>query len=194
MCDVSVLCELVRANRYSANRYVRIGTVRIGTCESALCESVLCESVWWRIEAVRIEAVCFEGYVVRPPRTLPSLSPPSFQLNQTSAIFMSSTGQSTSSTSNIQSIIDASLDYTRLTEKDFSKDSLATLFKHSNSPEAILKLLQRRNNALDEYHDRNQKLIISLGPTVRVLQVLSQVVSEADNLVSETYHPVRPST
>ena len=101
---------------------------------------------------------------------------------------MSSTGQAILSTSNIQLIIDASADYTRFTGKDLSKDSLATLFKHSNSPEAIFELLKRRNNAFEEYQDGNQRLTRSLGPTVRVLQAFSQVLGEAVSLVSDTYH------
>lgn len=104
---------------------------------------------------------------------------------------MSSTGQALSS--NIQLIIKNALaEYTRLTGKDLSKDPLATLFKHSNSPEAILELLQRRNNAFGEY--RNQKLISCLRPTVRVLQAISRVLGEAVNLVSDTFHLVSPLT
>jgi fungal STAND N-terminal Goodbye domain len=91
-------------------------------------------------------------------------------------------------------IIDASADYTRLTGKDLSKDPFATLFKHSNSPEAILELLQRRNNAFEEYQDGNQRVINSLGPTVRVLQAFSRVLGEVVSLVSDTCHLVSPLT
>ncbi|KAN0120858.1 hypothetical protein V8E52_004127 [Russula decolorans] len=96
---------------------------------------------------------------------------------------MSSAGKTTFSTSNIQLIIDASADYTRLTGKDLSKDSLVTLFKHSNSPEPILELLQRWNKAFEEHQDRNQKLMSPLGPTVRVLQSFSRTLGEAVSLV-----------
>jgi hypothetical protein len=98
-------------------------------------------------------------------------------------------GQSTCSTSNIQWIIDASADYTRLTGKDLSEDSFATQLKHLNSPEAILELLQRRNEG---YQDRNQRLIRCLAPTVRALQAVSWVLGEAVNQVSEICHLVSP--
>jgi hypothetical protein len=105
---------------------------------------------------------------------------------------MSPTGQATSSTSIVQLFIDALADYTRLTGKDLSKDPFASPFEHSKSPEAILDLLRRRINAFEEY--RNQRLISSLGPTVKVLQELSRVLGEAVSLVSDTCHLVSPLT
>jgi len=52
---------------------------------------------------------------------------------------MSSTGQATSSTSDIQIIIDAALaDYTKITGTDLSKTPFAVAIEQSNSPEAIL--------------------------------------------------------
>ena len=102
---------------------------------------------------------------------------------------MSSIEQTTSSSSNIQLIIDASADYTRLTGKDLSKDSFATQLKHSNSPEDILELLQRRNNSFEGYQDnQNQRLMNCLSPIVRVLQAVSQVLGEVVNQVSEICH------
>jgi hypothetical protein len=105
---------------------------------------------------------------------------------------MSLAGRATSSTPNIQLIIDALADYTRLTGKDLSKDSLGTLLKYSKSPEVILELLQRRNNTFQEY--RNQSLASSLGPTVRVLHAFSRVGGEAVSLVSDTCHLMSPLT
>jgi hypothetical protein len=99
-----------------------------------------------------------------------------------------------SSTSNIQLITDALADYSRFTGKDLSKDSLASRLEHSDSPKAILELLQRRNNAFEEYQDGNQRVINSLGPTIRVLQALSRVLGEAVSLVSDTCHLVSPLT
>jgi hypothetical protein len=106
---------------------------------------------------------------------------------------MSLTGQATSSTSNIQLIINALADYTRLTGKDLSKDSFAAQFEHSNSPEAILELLQGRNNCFEGDQDENQRLINCLGPTVKVLHGVLRVLGETVK-VSETCHLVSPLT
>jgi hypothetical protein len=56
---------------------------------------------------------------------------------------MSSTGQTTSFLSNFQSIINAALaDYTKQTGIDLTKDPFAEKIELSNSPGAILELLQ----------------------------------------------------
>jgi hypothetical protein len=58
---------------------------------------------------------------------------------------MSSAGQAASSTVNIQLIIDDALaDYAKITGIDLSDTPFATTFEQSNSPEAILQLLQGR--------------------------------------------------
>jgi hypothetical protein len=98
---------------------------------------------------------------------------------------MSSTGQATSSTSSIQSIIEAALaDYTKNTGIDLSKTPFAAAIEHSNSLEAILQLLHDRENAFKEYRDGNRKLINCLSPTVNVIQAFSGIIGEAVNLVS----------
>lgn len=101
---------------------------------------------------------------------------------------MSSTGQETSSTSNIQLIIDALADYADVTGIDLSTSSFATLIEQSNSPEAILQLLQGRENAFKEYREGNRRLISCLNPAVRVLQAFSGILGEAASLVSRTYY------
>ena len=55
---------------------------------------------------------------------------------------MLSTAQATSSPSTVQSIIDALADYTDLTGIDLSKNPFTVALERSNSPEAILELLQ----------------------------------------------------
>src|SRR5258707_13905925 len=93
---------------------------------------------------------------------------------------MSSTAQeapSTSSTFNIQSIIDAALaDYTKLTGIDLSKTPFATALEQSNSPGAVLQLLQDRAEAFKEYRDGNRKLIDSLSLAVKVIHAFSGIV------------------
>ena len=101
---------------------------------------------------------------------------------------MSSTGQGTSSTSNTQLIINALADYARITGIDLSSSPFAALLEQSNSPDAILELLQARENAFKEYRDGNRRLITCLGPAVKVLQAFSGILGEAASLVSCIYH------
>jgi hypothetical protein len=86
---------------------------------------------------------------------------------------MSSTAQEappTSSTSNIQSTIDAALaNYTKPTGTngvlersvtDLSESPFATALEQSTSPGALLQLFQYRAEAFKEYREGNQKLIL----------------------------------
>ena len=102
---------------------------------------------------------------------------------------MSST-QPTYSTSNFQLIIDAMADYAKITGIDLSKNPFAALLEQSDSSEAILRLLQGRENAFKEYRDGNPKLITCLGPAVKVLQAFSGILGEAVSLVSHSFHLV----
>ena len=103
---------------------------------------------------------------------------------------MSSTGQATSSTSNIQLIIDALADYYKMTGIDLSNNPFAAALEQSNSPETILQLLQGRERAFKEYRDGNRGLINRLSPAVEVLQAFSGILGEAVSLVSHTCHIV----
>jgi hypothetical protein len=100
---------------------------------------------------------------------------------------MSSTGQATSST--VQSIIDALADYAKVTGIDLSNNPFAAAIEHSNSPEAILELLQEREKAFKEYRDGNRRLISCLRPAVKVIHSFSGILGEAVSLVSHTCHP-----
>jgi hypothetical protein len=100
---------------------------------------------------------------------------------------MSST-QATSSTSNLPLIIDALADYAKITGIDLSKNPFAALLEQSDSPEAILQLLQGREKAFKEYRDGNRRLIRCLSPAVKVLQAFSGILGEAVSLVSHTSH------
>ena len=100
---------------------------------------------------------------------------------------MSSTRQTTSSTPNVQLIIDAALaDYTKHTGIDLSKSPFAAALEQSNSLEAILQLLYDRENAFKEHRDGNRRLINCLNPAANVIQVFSGIIGEAANLVSLT--------
>ncbi|KAN0107681.1 hypothetical protein V8E52_009921 [Russula decolorans] len=96
---------------------------------------------------------------------------------------MSSTGQVTSSTSTVQSIIDALADYTKVTGIDLSNNPFATAIEHLTSHEAVLELLQEREKAFKEYRDGNRRLISCLRPVVKVIQAFSGILGEAASLV-----------
>ena len=100
---------------------------------------------------------------------------------------MSSTGQPTSSSSNIQFIIDDALaEYTKITGIDLANIPFAAALEQSNSPEAVIQLLQGREKDFREYRDGDRRLISCLSPAVKVLQALSGIMGEAAALVSHT--------
>ena len=90
----------------------------------------------------------------------------------------------TSSTSNIQLITNALADYAKITGVDLSNNPFAAAIEQSNSPEAILGLLQEREKAFKEYRDNNRRLINCLSPAVKVIQAFSGLLGEAVTLVS----------
>jgi hypothetical protein len=100
---------------------------------------------------------------------------------------MSSTLQATSSTSNIQLITDALLDYANITGIDLSKNPFAAAIERANSPGAILELLQEREKAFEDYREGNRRLISCLRPAVNIIQAFSGVLGEAVSLVSHTF-------
>ena len=96
------------------------------------------------------------------------------------------TGQASSSTSNIQLILDALVDYSKVTGIDLSKNPFAVTIEQLSSTEDILQLLQGREAAFKEYRDGNRRLISGLSPAVNVLQAFSGILGEAVNLVSHS--------
>ena len=110
---------------------------------------------------------------------------------------MSSTGQGTSSTQadNVQLIIDALADYTKETGIDLSKNPFAAKLEQTNSPEAILQLLQEREKAFKQYHNDNRSLINCLNPAVKILYRFSGILGQAVGQVSRrTGQPVNHLT
>jgi hypothetical protein len=101
---------------------------------------------------------------------------------------MSSTGQATSSTSNIQLFIDALADYAKITGIDLARNPFSAALEQSNSPEAILQLLHGREKAFKEYRDGDRTLISCLSPAVKILQAFSGIMGEAASLVSHRYN------
>ncbi len=104
---------------------------------------------------------------------------------------MSSTGQATSSTFNVQVIIDAALaDYAKTTGTDLSKTPFAAAIEQSNSPEVILQLLQEREKAFKEYRDGNRRLMKCVSLAVKIIQSFSGIIRVAASQVGRTCHPV----
>lgn len=92
---------------------------------------------------------------------------------------MSSAGRATPSPSNLQLIINALADYAKQTKIDFANNPFYERIKLSNSPEAILELLQERENSFRQFREENRRLISCLSPAVEVLHALSGILGEA---------------
>ena len=105
---------------------------------------------------------------------------------------MSSTGQTTLSTNNVQLIIGALADYAKETGIEISKNPFADKLQQSRSPDAILQLLEEREKAFKEYRDEKRRLIICLNPAVKVLHRFSGILSEAAGLVSRRFSSCGP--
>lgn len=99
---------------------------------------------------------------------------------------MSSAGHITSSHSNLQLIIHALSQYADTTGIDLSQNPFAEKLQLSDSPAAILELLEERERAFEEYRDGNQKLMACLTPAVQILHAVSDTLGEALSLVSQT--------
>ena len=71
-----------------------------------------------------------------------------------------------------------------MTGIDLANNPFSEKIETSNSPEAILELLQERENAFKEYREGNRRLISCLSPGVKVLHAFSGIAAEAVSLVS----------
>jgi hypothetical protein len=100
---------------------------------------------------------------------------------------MSSTGQATSSTSNIRLFTNALADYARITGIDPSTYPFAGTLEQSDSLETILQLLQEREKAFKKFRNRNRRLINYVTPWVEVLHAISGTLGEALSLPAVSY-------
>ena len=87
-------------------------------------------------------------------------------------------------TSHFPLIIDALGVYAKQTGIDLADSPFAAKFQLSNSPDAVLGLLQEREKAFKEYRERNRTLISCISPAVKVLHAFSATLGEAISLVS----------
>ena len=100
---------------------------------------------------------------------------------------MSSTGQATSSTSNIKLFTDALADYARITGVDLSTNPFASTLEQSDSLEAILQLLQERETAFKKFRKKYRRLINCVTPCFQALHVISGTLGEALSLPLVSY-------
>ena len=99
---------------------------------------------------------------------------------------MSSTGQATSSPSNLQLITNALAEYAKQTGVDLTENPFFEKIKCSNTPEAILELLQERVKAFKDYREGNRRLMSCLSPVVNVFHAFSGIVREAVSVLYST--------
>ena len=90
------------------------------------------------------------------------------------------------SPSNLQLITDALADYARRMGIDFSQNPFVDELQRSDTPDAILEILQQWEKAFINYREGNRTLINCFSPAVRVLHVFSGMLGEAVSLVSCT--------
>lgn len=103
----------------------------------------------------------------------------------TPTCIMSRACHPTVSFSTFQSIFDAaSTEYERKTGKELRTHPLAVELDHCNSPDAVLEILQRQADALEEAGMFGQTLMKWLDPIVHVLYTLSETIGEGVSIVS----------
>jgi hypothetical protein len=108
---------------------------------------------------------------------------------------MSNPSSTTVSFSTFRSIFDtASKEYKRTTGQDLQTHPLATELDLFDSPDAVLEILQKQADTLDETGKCNQTLMKWLNPTVHLLSMFSATLGEGVALVSfsEQISPIPP--
>ncbi|KAH9052840.1 hypothetical protein EDB87DRAFT_1581389 [Lactarius vividus] len=92
---------------------------------------------------------------------------------------MSTSLEASSSTPNFQPIFNEALkEYKKKTGKELTTHALADEIKNCDSPEAILVVLQRKANELNQSQSSDERLTQWLTPTVNVLNALSATLGE----------------
>jgi len=97
---------------------------------------------------------------------------------------MSSTRYTVTPTSNFRLITEALHDYAKQTGIDLAKHPSAERLELLDSPDAVLRIFQERENAFGKFRNRNRTLINCLRPAVQTLQAFSGVIGEEASLVS----------
>jgi len=108
------------------------------------------------------------------------------QTNIRSIDTMSSTRYTVPPTSNFQLITEALHDYAKQTGIYLANHPSAERFELTDSPDAVLRIFQERENAFGKFRNRSRTLINCLRPAVQILHAFSSVIGEAASLVSHT--------
>jgi len=90
----------------------------------------------------------------------------------------------TVSVSNFRLIVDAFDDYANRVGEDLTKNPLADLLRTCDTPNAVLRLLQEREQAFKHFRDGDQTLIEWLKPVVHVVHGFSNVLGQIASMVS----------
>ena len=99
---------------------------------------------------------------------------------------MSSTRYPVTPTPNFQLITEALNDYAKQTGIDLPNHPSARRLELVDSPDAILRIFQERENDFGKFRNMNRTLINCHRPAVQTLHKFSGVVGEAAGLVSHT--------
>jgi hypothetical protein len=92
--------------------------------------------------------------------------------------------------SNLQSILAAADKYAEQTGINLKDNPFADKVKGSDSPSAVLLLLQENLKEFKDYRDKNRKFIECVSPVVQFVHAFSGILGEAAGLVSRelSYH------
>ena len=105
---------------------------------------------------------------------------------------MSTNLQASTSTQHFQPILNTALsEYKKKTRKDLITDPLAEEIRGCNSPDAILAVLRRKANELNQSQSSDERLTKWLTPTVNVLNALSSTLGQGVGTVSPNVFPCR---
>ena len=99
---------------------------------------------------------------------------------------MSSTRYAVTPTSNFQLITEALHDYAKQTGINLANHPSAGRLELVDSPDAVLRIFQERENAFGKFRNMNRTLINCLRPAVQTLHTFSGVVGDAAGFVSHT--------
>jgi hypothetical protein len=121
----------------------------------------------------------------RCPHSAPSQSPHQAPLS-VAGFHMSTSNQITDASTNFIAIFEAASDkYKSLTGQDLRTHPLAAeLGSNNNSPDSVLGVFRKQAQALDKFHNGDDKLMKYLSPIVNILFTFSTTAGADIGLVS----------
>jgi hypothetical protein len=105
---------------------------------------------------------------------------------------MSKVPSTTTSSTNVETIISAALEeYKKMTKKDIASHPLAAELKSCESTSAILAILRAQVQTFDRSRSADEKLTKWLDPTVNVLFAFSSILGDTVGLVIPRFKAAR---